>query len=271
MTAEPQTAIASTIPAPTTDWGQGLRDIAEHGLAIFPEVLSGDTLKRTRDALYNAAESDRQRGRVQRLALDYEDDTTNQRVANVLSRDPLFEDLAFHPIAVHFLKEVVGWPALLSNLSANITGPGGGEMPLHADQVFVPEPWPDRPQGLNVAWCIDDFTDENGATRIVPGSHKLNRSPTDEDQTAETVAIEAPAGSVVVFESRVWHKTGNNRSASGTRAGIFGWYSSWIYRQQENWFLSLRPEIRQFATEEMLIMLGYKSWGFGMMNGKSPV
>uniref|UniRef100_UPI0038F81D33 phytanoyl-CoA dioxygenase family protein n=1 Tax=Streptomyces scabiei TaxID=1930 RepID=UPI0038F81D33 len=83
------------------------------------------------------------------------------------------------------------------------TGPGGGEMVLHADQIFVPEPWPARPQGVNVAWCIDDFTDENGATRIVPGSHRLNRKPAAEEATAESVALEAPAGSIVVMESRV--------------------------------------------------------------------
>ena len=55
----------------------------------------------------------------------------------------MFEDLAFHALAVEFVKNVLGWPALLGNISANITGPGGGEMILHADQIFVPEPWSD--------------------------------------------------------------------------------------------------------------------------------
>jgi ectoine hydroxylase-related dioxygenase (phytanoyl-CoA dioxygenase family) len=72
-----------------------------------------------------------------------------------------------------------------------------------------------------------------------------------------------------VFESRLWHKTGNNVTAAETRAGVFAWYSSYIYRSQENWFLSLRPEIRQFATEEMLVLLGYKAAGFGVVNGAS--
>lgn len=259
------------LPLPTRDLDQGLRNIVEHGFTIIPDVLTGDTLKASRDALYQAAAHDRQRGREQRLGLDYAHDTTNQRVANVLSRDPLFEDMAFHPIALHFLKEVVGWPALLSNISANITSPGGGEMILHADQLFVPQPWPPRAQGLNVGWCLDDFTEETGATRIVPGSHKLNRPPTKEESDIDTVALEAPAGSIIVFESRLWHKTGFNRSKSSTRAGVFAWYSHYIYRSQENWFLSLKPEIRQFATEEMLVLLGYKTSGIGVVNGKSPV
>lgn len=259
------------LPGPTRDRAQMLRDIDRCGLAIVPDVLTGDTLVRTREAVYRAAESDRARGREQRLLLDYADDTSNQRIANVLSRDPLFEDLAFHPLAIGLLKEVVGWPALLSNLSANITGPGGGEMVLHADQLFVPEPWPARPQGMNVAWCLDDFTAANGATRVVPGSHRLNRMPEGDEAALDGVAIEAAAGSLFVFESRLWHKTGNNITAAETRAGVFAWYSSHIYRSQENWFLSLRPEIRQFATDEMLVLLGYKAFGFGVVNGASIV
>ena len=186
------------------------------------------------------------------------------------SRDPVFEDLAFHSLAVDYVKSVLGWPALLGNISANITGPGGGEMVLHADQIFVSEPWSSEPQGLNVAWCLDDFTEANGATRFVPGSHKLNRAPRPDDAQTPTAPMEAPAGSAVVFESRVWHKTGHNRTAAERRAGVFAWYTKPIYRTQENWFLSLRPEIRQFASDEALVLLGYKTVGLGLVNGASP-
>jgi ectoine hydroxylase-related dioxygenase (phytanoyl-CoA dioxygenase family) len=261
---------APALPAPTTDVAQGLADIREYGLAIIPGVLGGDTLARTRDALYRAAESDRSRGREQRFGLDYAHDESNQRVWNVLSRDPLFEDLAAHPVALQFVKGALGWPALLGNLSANITGPGGGEMVLHADQIFMPEPWAAEPQGLNIAWCLDDFTEANGATRFAPGSHRLNRAPRPDEAGVDTIPIEAPAGSILVFESRVWHKTGFNRTADQHRAGVFAWYTKPIYRTQENWFLALRPETRQFASEDMLVLLGYKTAGLGLVNGLSP-
>lgn len=263
-------AAAAALPAPTRDLEQGLRDIAEFGLAIVPEVLSGETLRRTREALYRAAESDRARRREQKFGLDYAHDDSNQRVWNVLSRDPLFEDMAFHPMAVAYVRGVLGWPALLGNISANITGPGGGEMVLHADQIFMPEPWSGEPQGLNIAWCLDDFTAENGATRFAPGSHRLNRAPRPEEGGVETVPIEAPAGSALVFESRVWHKTGFNRTRDERRAGVFAWYTKPIYRTQENWFLSLRPEVREFASEEALVLLGYKTEGLGLVHGRSP-
>lgn len=113
------------LPEPTRDLDRGLRNLAEHGLTIVPDVLTGDRLTAVRDALYRAADADRARGREVKFSLDYAGDDTNRRVWNVLSRDPLFEDLAFHPLAVAYVKAVLGWPALLGNLSANITGPGG--------------------------------------------------------------------------------------------------------------------------------------------------
>ena len=111
--AEPTRPSAPAVPPPTRDFAVGLRNIADYGLTIVPEVLTGETLKRARDALYRAAQSDRARQREQKFGLDYGDDETNQRVWNVLSRDPAFEDLAFHPTAVAYVKAVLGWPALL--------------------------------------------------------------------------------------------------------------------------------------------------------------
>lgn len=258
------------VPEPTRDIEQGLRNLADFGLTIVPDALDGATLTQARDALYRAAESDAKRQRAVKFSLDYDQDETNVRVWNVLSRDPVFEELAFSPIAIDYVKAVLGWPALLGNISANITGPGGGEMVLHADQIFVPEPWPARPQGLNVAWCLDDFTEANGATRFVPGSHKLNRAPRGDEGDVETLPMEAPAGSAVVFDSRVWHKTGFNRTLADRRAGVFAWYTTPIYRPQENWFLSLKPEVRQFASDDALVLLGWRSEGLGLVNGASP-
>lgn len=261
---------AVAMPPPTRDMAEGLRNIRDFGFTIVPDVLTGETLAVTRGALYRAAASDRARRREKKFSLDHAGDDSNQRVWNVLSRDPLFEEMAFHPLAIAYVKAVLGWPALLGNLSANITGPGGGEMILHADQIFVPEPWAAEPQGLNIAWCLDDFTEANGATRFVPGSHKLNRAPRPEEADAATVPMTAPAGSAVIFESRVWHKTGFNRTVSEHRAGVFAWYTKPIYRAQENWFLSLRPEVRQFASDDALVLLGYRTEGLGLVNGLSP-
>ncbi len=261
--------MAARLPEPTNDPDRAEHDLREHGICAVAGALTAETLETARRALYGAADDDRARGREQKFALDYGHDNTNQRVWNVLSRAPVFTDLVEHPLALRLLRSVLGWPMLLGNLSANITGPGGGEMLLHADQIFVPTPWPDQPQGANAAWCIDDFTADNGATRFVPGSHLLNRPPRPDEQVV-TVPMEAPAGSLVVFDSRLWHHTGNNHTVDQRRAGIFGWYTRPIYRTQENWFLSLDPSVRQFASDDMLVLLGYRTAGLGLVNGASP-
>jgi ectoine hydroxylase-related dioxygenase (phytanoyl-CoA dioxygenase family) len=257
------------LPAPTDDVERAEHDLRTEGICAVTRVLSGETLRAVHDELYAAAAHDRARGREQKFALDYAHDDTNQRVWNVLSRSPVFVDLAEHPVALRLLRSVLGWPMLLGNLSANITGPGGGEMVLHADQIFVPTPWPTDPQGCNAAWCVDDFTADNGATCFVPGSHRLHRPP-GPDEVVEAVPMEAPAGSLVVFESRLWHRTGFNRTEDRRRAGIFGWYTRPIYRPQENWYLSLDPSVRQFASEDLLVLLGYRTTGLGLVNGASP-
>lgn len=259
---------AGELPAATADLAQAERDLAEHGVCFVTGVLTDAQLERARGALYRAAEDDAARGTRQTgFGLDY--GAGNQRVWNVLSRDPVFIDLVEHPKALQLVRATIGWPALLGNLSANIAGPGCEGGVLHADQIFVPEPWPADPQGVNVAWCLDDFTAENGATRMVPGSHRRNRPPQPDDAD-ESIPLVAPAGTMVVFESRVWHRTGPNRSTDQYRAGLFGWYSRPIYRTQENWFLSLNPCVLEGASDTLLTLLAYKTEGFGLVNGHSP-
>lgn len=260
--------MADALPAPTDDLDRAEHDLRTDGICAITNVLDGPTVAAARADLYRAADDDRRRGTEQGgFVLDV--DGANQRVWNVLSRSPVFVDLAEHPVALGLLRSVLGWPMLLGNLSGNITGPGGAAGHLHPDQIFVPEPWPHQPQGANAAWCLDDFTADNGATRFVPGSHLLNRMPTASD-APESVPMEAPAGSLVVFDSRLWHQTGANRTADQRRAAVFGWYTRPIYRQQENWYLSLSPAVRQFASDDLLVLLGYRTSGLGLVNGRSP-
>lgn len=262
-------AVTASLPAPTRDPARARVDLGEHGLCVMPEVLDANTLARVRDALYAAAADDRARGRrASGFVLDQ--DAHNVRVWNLLNRDPLFAALAEHPLALELVRGVIGWPALLSNISGNITGPGSAAGVLHADQVFVPLPWPKRVQGINIAWCIDDFTRENGATEVVPGSHRLHRNPREGEGLDRLVAVEAPAGSLFAFESRLWHRTGANTSADARRAAVFPFYTTPVYRTQENWFLALDAQVVDAASETLLTLLAYKAETFGLVYGESP-
>jgi ectoine hydroxylase-related dioxygenase (phytanoyl-CoA dioxygenase family) len=241
--------------------------LAQDGYCVIEGVLGSEELADYRDALSRIARFDRESGWQHRYAHDG-GDNTNQRIWNLISRDPLFCRLVEHPLALAFVSETIGWPALLSGSSANIVNRHGADEALHADQTYMPEPWA-APHGINAAWCLDAFTAENGATLIAPGSHLLNRSHRTGEAMPDMVPIEAPAGAMVVIDGRCWHRTGRNQT-DVSRAGIFNWYTLPIYLPQENWFLSLNPAIRQFGSETLLTLLGFRPQIVGRVNGLQP-
>jgi len=256
------------LPPVVDDIAEARAHIREHGLALLSGTLTPEQLRLARSATYEAAADDRRVGReADSFGLDYGEG--NVRVWNILNRHPVFRDLVQLPAVLELLREVIGWPALLGNISANIAQPGGDGGMLHADQIFVPKPWPPQPQGMNFSWLLDDYTADNGATEVVPGSHLAGDDVDPAALEAEAVPVIAPAGTMMVFESRLWHRTGRNRSTQ-PRAALFGWYTRPIYRTQENWFLSLDDEVVEEASEELLVLLGYKAQGLGLVYGRSP-
>ncbi len=268
------TTFAGKIPAITDSLDQAKTDIAEHGVAILSGVLSPSELTTLRDDVYAEAEADRRTGRSDApYFADAMLGNPSQRVWNLPSRSQLYCDLAVHPVVMDLVKTFVAGGIRLSTFSANITLPGSGMMHLHADQGTNPQPWGKTPHGLNFIWCLDDFLDETGATRMVPGSHRLNRSAaTMEEVMGETVAVEAPAGSLIVMESRVWHKTGANTTKDKNRAAILAFYCMDCFMPNENWWLCLSPHVRQSNQTTLLQMIGFDSESpLGRVSGRPAV
>lgn len=256
------------LPPVVEDLDEARRHLREHGLALLAGQLSATQLEQARAATYAAAQDDRAQGReADRFGLDYGEG--NVRVWNILNRHPVFHGMVQLPVVLELLREVIGWPALLGNISANIALPGSTGGMLHADQIFVPRPWPAEPQGMNFAWLLDDYTAANGATEVVPGSHLAGDDVEPRELEASAEPVIAPAGTLMVLESRLWHRTGRNRSARA-RAALFGWYTRPIYRTQENWFLSLDDSVVENASDELLVLLGYRTQGLGLVYGRSP-
>src|SRR5215469_14707097 len=183
------------LPAPTRDLAQAKRDLDAFGLCLIAGALDGERLTRVRERLYSTAADDA-RLRARSAQGDY--DTTNQRVWGLLNRGQEFVDLVEDPVSVELVKHLLGWPFLLSSISANIAGPGHNGMVIHADQIFVPQPWPARPQGANCFWLVDDFSDENAGTEIAVASHRFNRLPQAGEAEAMFVPLVAPAGTMGV-------------------------------------------------------------------------
>ena len=242
-------------PSPTTDFEQAKADLDQHGLAIVRDVLSPEETRDVRARLHAAADASEADG-VPTRGYPFDPDTHNRRVFHLFNLDPIFVDLIRRPIALEFVTHLLGHDFLLSNFSANITEPGNARMQLHADQGYVPPPWPDHPFACNAAWLLDDLTPANGGTCYVPGSHRLGHGPDPQDKP-DTVDIIAPAGSLMVLDGRLWHQTGANTTADETRAALFGYYVARWLRPQVNWNAALWPETVATLEPEFLHMLGY--------------
>lgn len=136
-----------------------------------------------------------------------------------LFEDPLFQDALLNPVSLALTTYLLGQNALLSDCSILLKGPGGEDLALHADSFRVPDPLPALPVIGNVTWALTDYTKENGALAVVPGSHRRLRHPLENEGISERVAVEAKAGSLIVFGGQLWHGA-FARTAPGFRATL---------------------------------------------------
>jgi ectoine hydroxylase-related dioxygenase (phytanoyl-CoA dioxygenase family) len=231
--------------------------LAEEGYVIVPGALDRAGASEVRARLLLAADASESDG-VPTRGYPFDPDKANVRVFHLFNLDPVFVEMIAHPSALFFVRALLGEDFLISNFSANITAPGSARMQLHADQGYVMPPWPAEPLACNVAWLLDDFTEENGGTRYVPRSHLTGRNPQASDEAA-SVPISAPAGSLLVMDGRLWHQTGANRSADTRRAALFGYYVRRWLRPQINWNAALWPETVERLSPGFLHLLGYYS------------
>ncbi|HSI78153.1 MAG TPA: phytanoyl-CoA dioxygenase family protein [Lunatimonas sp.] len=178
-----------------------------------------------------------------------------ERLSDLVNKGPEFDVFYSHPRVLAAISHVLGSNIKLSSLNYRAAIPGAGLQKLHAD---YPEAVPEGDYRVcNSIWLLDDFSETNGATRIVPGTHLHQQLPQDvmENPMAphpNEIILEAPAGSVVIFNSHVWHGGTTNRTAYPRRA-IHSYFCRRDQPQQINQKSYIRPEtlerISAAATE----------------------
>ncbi|WP_246623775.1 phytanoyl-CoA dioxygenase family protein [Sphingomonas colocasiae] len=230
-------------------------DLAASGVAVVTDVLSPERLAAVRAAVQLAIDNDRASGR-QVSGYSFDPDDHNIRLWDLILRDRIFRDLAEHPLALDLVAHCLGDDFALSNFTGNITRPGGGRMYMHADQGFLPAPWPPYPMSVNVGWAIDDFTFENGGTIYVPGTHDRTEGPRPEGGYPDERAVECRAGSFFVMDGRVWHQTGANVSQNIERTGLFAYYVRPFIVPQRPWARIIPPEMEAEFTPSLWRRLG---------------
>jgi len=244
--------------------------LARDGFTVVPDVLMPDEVGRVRRRLVEVARHEREAG------IDHdpkwEDGPRNQRIFDLLNKGAEFAWLVEHHVALALMGHLLEPDFLLSSITANITGPGGVPMDLHYDQDYVPLPWPAFPLVANMIWMLDDFTEDNGATRFVPGSHLEDHTGWTPEVMAsraqEAVPICGSAGSLVCFDGRVLHQTGANTTVDEYRHGVIAYYCQPWIRQQENHSLSLQPEVWPTLSPRVRELIGLRKYrGLGCVSG----
>jgi ectoine hydroxylase-related dioxygenase (phytanoyl-CoA dioxygenase family) len=194
----------------------------------------------------------------------------SQRLYALLTKAPTTAELVAHPAVLKLVDAVMDGPCLLSaNIAINVH-PGETAQTLHPDDGYCGMARPRRPFGVSAVWAIDDFTMENGATEIIPGSHLFGSEPIAETDP-RIRPIEMSAGSVVVFLGTTLHRGGANRSDS-VRLGITPQYCQPWMRQIENMSLAVPPAVVATLPTRVQELLGYSILPpfIGYVDGQHP-
>jgi ectoine hydroxylase-related dioxygenase (phytanoyl-CoA dioxygenase family) len=188
-----------------------------------------------------------------------------KRTGALIARSETFRDLAAHPLVLETLDLVLG---VSSRYQLHLTqvidiGPDETAQVVHRDQwAFDFFPFPAGYEvECHTMWAMTDFTEANGATRVIPGSnHWEDRLRPD---VADTVAAEMAKGSVMLYVGSVYHAGGTNRTAE-RRCGInVGYTLSWL-RQEENQYLAVPPELARTLEPSLAQLVGYARGAYAL-------
>jgi ectoine hydroxylase-related dioxygenase (phytanoyl-CoA dioxygenase family) len=176
------------------------------------------------------------------------------RIYNLLAHGAPFAQVPVHGSVLPIVEGVLDPQCLISSLSSIAIDPGETAQPIHADDQVIPLEKPHAPIVCNSMWALTDFTEANGATRLVPGSH-LGPNP-DYGGAYDTIAAEMAKGSVLLWDGALWHGGGANRTDT-RRTGIAMNYCAGFIRQQENQQLGLDPALVKTFPARLQELVGY--------------
>jgi ectoine hydroxylase-related dioxygenase (phytanoyl-CoA dioxygenase family) len=247
------------------DWRD---EFDRRGFLIFERVLPADKMAEIRAALAPHL------GRDLKGRNDFEGLNTN-RVYALLAKSSVFAELVIHPLVLGFVEAELGPSCLLSAFLAINLHPGETVQPWHTDDGGARLPRPRPALGVSTFWAIDDTTETNGSTEVIPGSHLWDerridgattpasfnaRSALDQDQDpgfrADAVKLAMPSGSLAIAKGTLWHRGGSNRSASPRLIITPQYCAGWV-RQLENMCLAVPQEAAENLPERARELIGY--------------
>jgi ectoine hydroxylase-related dioxygenase (phytanoyl-CoA dioxygenase family) len=248
------------------DLAADLASLETHGYLILRNELSCDQTDRL------AAELEPWIEATPRCEGDFYGWNTT-RVAGLLSKAPMVQHLAVNPRILSIAEALMApyCDCIQLNLTqATRVHPGERLQAPHRDE----EMWPAEKHGahwlLNVMWAVDDFSEENGATRLWPGSHHAQLAR-DADVN-NSIPAEMPRGSALLFLGSLTHLAGSNRSAKPRTGIIISYCLGWL-KTYENQFLAYPREVARCFPERLQRLIGYQMHrpNLGGWEGQDPI
>ena len=188
------------------------------------------------------------------------DHDRSQRIWNVVNKAPDFGKLIEHSVVLSLAREILGADCVLADCSATSIGPHtdeGGAWHVDVPLGQLPEPLPDFPLTIQNAWMLDDFTTTNGATQVVPGSHRTRRKPAWGGEQENGTKLTGPAGSVAIWLSNTWHRSGPNATDNPRRAILCYYSRSWMKPFTD--YTSIAPEVTRTLSPDLRYLLGFSA------------
>jgi ectoine hydroxylase-related dioxygenase (phytanoyl-CoA dioxygenase family) len=275
-----QTVDRNALPKLTTDLEQARRDLTEWGYCLLANAISEDLRKRLLDRLTEQADLEGEQGvaymadgHTQMRSIGAFDRTAKpawQQVTGLLNKGRPFVELMMnanlHALSAHAFE---GNSFDLCSIRGLIQRKGAADGAMHIDQILVPFLTP-LPVLCNLTVTLTEYTIANGATRVVPGSHKLHppHMGGDPDPMPE-VALEAPPGTALVWEGRTWHRAAADNS-DAERIGVVVVTNMLWVRQQDVYAAGLHDRVYESMTPEERYFAGFMSSGFNTIYPRFP-
>jgi ectoine hydroxylase-related dioxygenase (phytanoyl-CoA dioxygenase family) len=233
------------------------------GYVVLPDLLGRSELDGLKDALApHLAFGPRGRNPFEGVL--------TQRVYALLAKSPVFADLVEHPTVLRLVDEMLQPGYLISAYLAINILPGERAQPIHFDDSFAPLPRPRPSYMVSALWAVDAFTEENGSTELIPGSHLWGEEqPTPDDLQIQRVVMNP--GSVLLMMGLLWHRGGANRSGAA-RLCVSPQYCAPWQRQQESHLLAVPPAAARDLAPRVQQLIGYDIHPphMGLVNGMHP-
>lgn len=221
----------------------------EQGYVLLEHAMGRELLEALRHRIFELFEEE-----GERAGSEFRTEEHARRLANLVDKGEVFRRAIVLAPVVELVRHVLGPDIKLSSLNARSADPFSDEgQPLHVDMAAVPDEkgyWV-----CNTVWLLDDFTPENGPTRMVPGSHRGGTRPQDvlADPMAphpDEVLLTGPAGSIAVMNAHLWHGGTANRTAK-PRLAMHAFYCRRDKPQQQYQKALLRPEVQRALSPEL--------------------